>query len=321
METDTEYIGDEDLNKEATALLDSLLGDDETLAAVAGFDFETKVIAITDLRVIITSGNDGLVLNVRHNHISTIRRDGRTLEIRTTTGVEHRHRFGKDETVQRLVEIAWRERRSQSSRISGSGQSSERQPAQENRVDGNTPSIAERVKFWEEQDQINQELIPRVIRQHELISKHISDHEMLPVVAAAAAREAVEQAQGETLRQLEEARTQNQELVRQLEESKALAERQSQELQDAKAEREKLSKDLEETKSERERLSQELQVVIGEREVLTGAVEGAEREREAQKKQHEEELSDLKGSSRMFKVLTSAACAAAVAAIVVAIIL
>ena len=119
METDTEYIGDEDLNEEATALLDRLLGDDETLVAVAGFDFETKVIAITDQRVIITSGNDGLVLNVRHNHISTIRRDGRTLEIRTTTGVEHRHRFGKDDTVQELVEIARRERRSQSSRVTG----------------------------------------------------------------------------------------------------------------------------------------------------------------------------------------------------------
>ena len=219
METDTEYIGDEDLNEEATALLDRLLGDDETLVAVAGFDFETKVIAITDLRVIITSGNDGLVLNVRHNHIGTIRRDGRTLEIRTTTGVEHRHRFGKDDTVQKLVEIALRERRSQSSRVTRSGQSSERQPAQENRADGNTPSIAERVKFWEEQDRINQELIPRVIRQHELLTKHISDHEMLPIVAAAAAREAIEQSQGETLRQLEGARALNQELANQLEQA------------------------------------------------------------------------------------------------------
>ena len=42
---------------------------------------------------------------------------------------------------------------------------------------------------------------------------------MLPVVAAAAAREAVEQAQGETLRQLEEARALNQELANQLEQA------------------------------------------------------------------------------------------------------
>ena len=30
----------------------------------------------------------------------------------------------------------------------------------------NSDSIAERVRFWEEQDKINQELIPRVIRQN-----------------------------------------------------------------------------------------------------------------------------------------------------------
>ena len=39
------------------------------------------------------------------------------------------------------------------------------------------PRIAERVKFWEEQDRINQELIPRVIRQNELLTGHIADHE------------------------------------------------------------------------------------------------------------------------------------------------
>ena len=41
--------------------------------------------------------------------------------------------------------------------------------------------IADRVRFWEEQDKINQELIPRVIRQHELMSAHIADHENLPL--------------------------------------------------------------------------------------------------------------------------------------------
>lgn len=40
--------------------------------------------------------------------------------------------------------------------------------------------IAERVRFWEEQDRINQVLIPRVIRQHELLTKHIEEHENLP---------------------------------------------------------------------------------------------------------------------------------------------
>ena len=56
-----------------------------------------------------------------------------------------------------------------------------------------SPNIAERVKFWEEQDKINQELIPRVIRQHELLTSHIADHENLPLVAANAMREALEE--------------------------------------------------------------------------------------------------------------------------------
>ena len=44
-------------------------------------------------------------------------------------------------------------------------------------------SIAEKVRFWEEQDKINQELIPRVIRQNELLTKHIAEHDSLPEVA------------------------------------------------------------------------------------------------------------------------------------------
>jgi hypothetical protein len=40
-----------------------------------------------------------------------------------------------------------------------------------------TPPIAEKVKFWEEQDRINQELIPRVIKLHEVMTNHVQGHE------------------------------------------------------------------------------------------------------------------------------------------------
>ena len=40
-----------------------------------------------------------------------------------------------------------------------------------------TPKIGERVKFWQEQDRINRELIPRVIKGHELLSKHVETHD------------------------------------------------------------------------------------------------------------------------------------------------
>ena len=41
----------------------------------------------------------------------------------------------------------------------------------------NEPSIAERVQFWQEQDRINRELIPRVLKEHELLTRHIETHE------------------------------------------------------------------------------------------------------------------------------------------------
>ena len=55
----------------------------------------------------------------------------------------------------------------------------------------NSVPISERVRFWEEQDAINQELIPRVIRQHELLTEHIGEHENLPAVVANAVQQAI----------------------------------------------------------------------------------------------------------------------------------
>lgn len=48
-----------------------------------------------------------------------------------------------------------------------------------------TPKIAEKVRFWEEQDRINRELIPRVIKQHELFTTHIEGHETAGTLIAA----------------------------------------------------------------------------------------------------------------------------------------
>lgn len=40
-------------------------------------------------------------------------------------------------------------------------------------------SIGERVQFWQEQDKINQALIPRVVHQKERLDQHIKSHEDL----------------------------------------------------------------------------------------------------------------------------------------------
>lgn len=65
--------------------------------------------------------------------------------------------------------------------------------------------IAEKVLFWEQQDQINQELIPRVIRQSELLARHIKDHESLPELAARAVQAALAEARDEQRAQHEAA--------------------------------------------------------------------------------------------------------------------
>ena len=59
-----------------------------------------------------------------------------------------------------------------------------------------TAQIAEKVRFWEEQDRINQELIPRVIRQNELLTQHIAEHDNLQQILSDTIQKALsEQAQ------------------------------------------------------------------------------------------------------------------------------
>ena len=63
------------------------------------------------------------------------------------------------------------------------------------------PNIAEKVRFWEEQDRINQELIPRVIRQNELLSQHIAEHDNLQQIL----NDTIQTALGEQSKQYEAA--------------------------------------------------------------------------------------------------------------------
>ena len=66
----------------------------------------------------------------------------------------------------------------------------------ESDTDDETIKIAEKVRFWEEQDRINQELIPRVIRQNELLTQHIAEHDNLQQILSDTIQKALaEQAQ------------------------------------------------------------------------------------------------------------------------------
>ena len=80
------------------------------------------------------------------------------------------------------------------------GNEPEREPARtRNSVPDDSPpsSIADRVRFWEEQDKINQVLIPRVIKQAELLTAHIGEHESLPEMVSRAIAAALQEALAE----------------------------------------------------------------------------------------------------------------------------
>ncbi len=64
-------------------------------------------------------------------------------------------------------------------------------------------SISDKVRFWEEQDRINQQLIPRVIRQNELLTRHIAEHDNLPEVAGNAISQVLAVAREEQRQQYE----------------------------------------------------------------------------------------------------------------------
>ncbi len=52
-----------------------------------------------------------------------------------------------------------------------------------------TPKIAEKVRFWEEQDKINQAIIPRIVEMHEVIRElHLSTANISSQIAASEAR-------------------------------------------------------------------------------------------------------------------------------------
>lgn len=80
-----------------------------------------------------------------------------------------------------------------------------------------TPDIAQRVQFWEEQDKINQVLIPRVLKHHELLSKHIQEHASLPTYVTQAAQTATQGVQDSFKSTVNRALVQHNKTIKELE--------------------------------------------------------------------------------------------------------
>lgn len=275
-------LGDEELNPEAIERIDAAIRPGEAVLVFAGFDWQNKVIALTDQRILIADGN-GLVIRRQYDGILSATNRGRTLVITTRQG-DSEFRMGNEElvaTLARLIENP----ETMVSEIREDFQSSVND--HDNDVDEiEPPNIAERVKFWEEQDKINQELIPRVIRQNELITRHIADHENLPLVAGNAIREALAEAREEQ-RQQHEA-----EMVELRAEAEEQRRRHQIELETAREERQQQSEALAETKATAAEQARQHEAELA----------AAKAEREEQSRQHSNEVTTLQAQLRQSKI-------------------
>ena len=191
-----EVLGDEGLDEGALSAILASVPQSHRILVCSGFDFESMVIAVTDQSVIICNSEGETELARLYRNISSMSGDGRTLVINTVDQETHRYRMGKAEVVRELAGIM-RKQKAESRSFGETGSDENAGDTMGEMDTEENVGIGERVKFWEEQDRINQELVPRVIRQHELLTAHIADHENLPLIAGNAISEAMAEAREE----------------------------------------------------------------------------------------------------------------------------
>ena len=193
-------IGDENPGEGVMALIQDLLADTEDrVLHHTTFDYGQKTMVLTLQGIVLTDAlepdeNDNpSVSYATYGDIAYIEDTGHDREIRIHFHGGHAmtHRMGNAQTVAQLKRVM-RSYRNQflsngdpqlwgtheealvDESSTTSGQSAD--PT----TDEEPPPISERVRFWEEQDRINQVLIPRVIRQGELLTRHVAEHDNLP---------------------------------------------------------------------------------------------------------------------------------------------
>ena len=296
-------IGDEELNAQALAAIERRIGLQEKVLAYSGFDWEQKVIAITDRRVIIADNNGSEVFVRGLRDLSSVSREGRTLVFRSSRR-KHEFRMEDEGNVSEIEYLI----KHQVSLLSGQESPLNLEAVEDNNMSMESPNIAERVKFWEEQDKINQELIPRVIRQNDLLTSHIADHENLPLVAGNAIREALAEAREEQRQQHE---AEMAELRAEAEEQRR---RHQIELEAARGERQQQAEALVEAKAAAEDQARRHGTELA----------AAKAEREEQSRQHSNEVTTLQTQLRQARnqmmMVAGGAVVIAIAAVVIGIL-
>ncbi len=125
-------IGDENLHPEALAAITSQTKPEESVLAYSGFDWENKVIAITDQRVIVADNSRKIHFSRYYDEIVEIIREGRELVINTRFG-KAQYRMGNEADV---VEIEY-----MIGRLAGLNSGQEPTPELEGGVVGHTGEL------------------------------------------------------------------------------------------------------------------------------------------------------------------------------------
>ena len=191
-------MGDEDINVSGLAAIRHFAeGTGDRILHHTTFDFGSKVLALTSQGIVLSENTDqerseSDLWARPYSELSHVDDTGHDREIRLIfhDGNNVTWRMGDAPTVAKLKDIIRRYRRqflnNGDPRLWSTGEEAETEYASSSQVKlqetghQEPPPIAERVRFWEEQDRINQALIPRVIRQNELLAKHIAEHDDLP---------------------------------------------------------------------------------------------------------------------------------------------
>ena len=198
-------IGDEDSNTVGLAAIhDFISNTGDQILHHTTFDFGAKVMALTLQGIILAdtdeTDDDGnpSIIGATYGELLGVEGTGHDREIKLILddGAELTYRMGDAQTVAQLKNLITTYRSNFLSH--GDPQLWTADGDEYAEIDDpgiEVPGIAEKVRFWEEQDRINQTLIPRVIHQNELLAKHIAEHDDLPqlvgrVVADALAEQA-----------------------------------------------------------------------------------------------------------------------------------
>ena len=189
------YLGDRTVTYNALSSIGRHIRDGESVSGIADCENDQRFLVATDQRALCVT-KEALEFqcsykDITHLDIST-NWFTRSISIETSAASIYCPIGSKDVAMEmgRIIQ-------SHMGSHSNGEHDGENAASQEAALTEEQTQIAEKVRFWEEQDAINKALIPRVIRQNELLTGHIAEHDNLPLMVARTVQQATNRVRDE----------------------------------------------------------------------------------------------------------------------------